>query len=173
MKINVFSIIIAFAALSLGLTSCSGDDPIIEGSSVQVNNTFTSDAFTGGAELAIEDLFAQPAGSLFANSTVTDAVEFPAYLLGLYDINISADAISFDCVAASDDPTYGDLFRVLEANTFDRYYFNFDMPHNITGFEVNNDFVNLRIDSDTEIVVEILAGYDFNPDIQFTIELKN
>lgn len=170
---NINSLLLLLLAIGLLATSCSNDDPIETGVSVTVSNTFQSDAFTGGVELPIEELFGMDPNALFATADVSNSVEFSAYLLGLYDINISENSISFDCVAAAGDPTYGDLFRVLEPNTFDRYYFKFGTPHNISSSESNNSVVSLNIISDTEIVVVIGAGYDFNPDIAFNIELKN
>jgi len=98
----------------VSFTSC-------DGSSVTVTNTFQSTAFTMGTEEAIEDLFQVTAGSLAATANVVDDVEFSAYLLNLYDIDIDENSISFEVVAQDGDPTYGDLFRVLEPDTFDRY----------------------------------------------------
>lgn len=80
-----------FLGLFLSITtfiSCDKDDdnpviPITLGSSVSVTNTFQSTAFTMDAELAIEDLFQVPAGSLAATANVGAAVEFPAYLFNL------------------------------------------------------------------------------------------
>lgn len=156
------------------LTSCGDDEdqPVTLGSSVTVTNTFQSTAFTMDAELAIEDLFQAPAGSLAATATVDSGVEFPAYLLNLYDIDIAEKSIAFEVVAQSDDPNYGTLFRILEANTFDRYYLTFENAQNVNGFTSSNPAVTLRIDSDKVLVVEIGAGYDFKPGQNFTITLN-
>ncbi len=156
-------------------TSCDKDDetqPITLGSSAVVTNTFQSTAFTGGAEQAIEDLFQVPAGSLAATANVGAAVEFPAYLLNLYDIDIDENSISFEVVAQSDDPTYGDLFRILEAGTVDRYYLTFNVDQNVSEASSSNSSVNLRIDSNKVLVVEIGEGYDFKPGQNFTITLN-
>lgn len=157
--------------------SCSNDDdiklkPITSGSSVTVTNTFQSTAFTEDAELAIEALFEVETGSLAATASVSDGVEFPSYLLNLYDIDIDENVISFDVVAEAEDPTYGDLFRILEPDTFDRYYLTFDDDQNVNGFTSSNSSVNLRIDSNRVLVVEIGEGYDFNPEQSFTITLN-
>ena len=159
------------------IASCDKDEdnaesPVELGSRVTVTNTFQSTAFTNGTELAIEDLFQVSAGSLAVTSNVSDNVEFPAYLLNLYDIDIDENSITFEVAAASDDPTYGDLFRILEPDTFDRYYFTFDEPQNVKSFSSSNASVNLRLDSANVLVVEIGEGYDFNPDQAFTITLK-
>lgn len=156
----------------LTFTACSDDDPITSGSSVTVTNTFQSTAFTMDAELAIEDLFMAPAGSLAATATVGDGLEFDNYLLNLYDINIDESSITFTCVAAEDDPNYGTLFRILEPATFDRYYFTFAEDQNVSSGTVSNSSVDLRIDSDKVLVVEIGAGYDFKPGQSFTVSLK-
>ena len=161
--------------LAVIFSSCKRENlkmPITPGSSVTVTNTFQSGAFTGGNETAIEDLFQVPAGSLAATANTGDAVEFPAYLLGLYDIDIDENSISFEVVAQAGDSTYGDLFRVLEPGTTDRYYLTFEEGQNVGDFSTDNAAVNLRIDSENVLVVEIGEGYDFNPDAAFTIQLE-
>lgn len=173
-KLNFLLVGLLFSAATF--TSCGDDDdltvPITLGSSVTVTNTFESIAFTNGTEEAIEDLFQVPAGSLAAIANVGAAVEFPAYLLNLYDIDIDENSISFTVVAEAGDPTYGDLFRTLEAGTMDRYYLTFDAAQNVNGFSANNTSVNLRIDSDKVMVVEIGEGFDFNPGTTFTITIN-
>tara|TARA_R110002126_G_scaffold100897_1_gene232655 strand:- start:3512 stop:4057 length:546 start_codon:yes stop_codon:yes gene_type:complete len=178
LKLNYLLITLLFSAFTL--TSCDRDDdnnhrntsPITLGSSVTVTNTFQSTAFTMDAELPVEDLFMMPSGSLAATANVGSAVEFSAYLLNLYDIDINENTITFDVVAEANDPTYGNLFRVLEPATFDRYYLTFDEAQDVSGFTSSNPSVNLRIDSANIIVVEIGEGYDFNPDQSFTITLN-
>ncbi len=179
MQFSKFHFLILGLLFSLTtFTSCGDDeavDPIIPitlGSSVTVTNTFQSTAFTNGAEQAIEDLFQAPAGSLAATANVGAAVEFPAYLLNLYDIDIKENSISFEVVAQTDDPNYGTLFRVLEADTYDRYYLAFDNAQDVNEFSSSNSSVNLRIDSDKILVVEIGEGYDFKPGQNFTITLN-
>ena len=168
----------AFSAILFSFllfTSCEEDAPTIPisvGSSVTVTNTFESIAFTNGAEQAIEDLFQVPAGSLAATANVGDAVEFSAYLLGLYDIDITENSISFEVVAQVGDSTYGSLFRTLEAGTTDRYYLTFDKSQNVSGSSSNNASVGLRLDSDNVLVVEIGEGFDFNPGSSFEITLN-
>ncbi len=170
-KLNFLLLGILFSIATL--TSCKKDEvkPITLGSSVTVTNTFQSTAFTGGTELAIEDLFMVDAGSLAATSIVSPTVEFPAYLLNLYDIDISESSISFTVVAEANDPNYGTLFRELEAGTTDRYYLTFNNSQSVNGFTSSNSSVNLRIDSDKILVVEIGEGYDFKPGQNFTITL--
>ena len=178
MKFSKFNFL--FLGLVLSLTTfiaCDNDDdnpsvPLTFGSSVTVTNTFESVAFTNGAEQAIEDLFQVPAGSLAATANVGDAVEFSAYLLGLYDIDMDENSISFEVVAQAGDPTYGDLFRTLEAGTTDRYYLTFENAQEVNGFTSSNASVSLRIDSDKVLVVEIGEGFDFNPGSTFTITLN-
>ncbi len=174
-KLNFLFLGLVFSLVTF--TSCDKDDdevivPITLGSSVTVTNTFQSDAFTMGAEQAIEDLFQVPAGSLAATANVGAAVEFPAYLLNLYDIDIDENSIKFEVVAQSDDPTYMDLFRVLEAGTVDRYYLTFDAAQSVTEATSSNAAVNLRFDSNKVLVVEIGEGYDFKPGQNFTITLN-
>ena len=159
---------------SVLFTSCDKEEetPIKLGTNVTVTNTFQSTAFTSDAEVDIEDLFQLDAGALATTACIDTSVEFPAYLLNLYDINIEENSISFEVVAEADDPTYGDLFRVLEPATFDRYYFTFQKSQNVNGFTSSNSSVNLRIDSDKILVVEIGEGYDFQPGQSFSITLN-
>lgn len=155
------------------ITSCEIDRrSSFEGSEVTVSNTFESTAFTNGDELSIEDLFQVPEGSLFETAEVSRGVEFPSYLIGLYDIDIDRRKIKFEVVAQEGDETYGDLFRVLEAGTTDRYYLTFDQAHNVEDFKSDNSSVSLRVDSDTILVVEIGEGFDFKPGEKFTITFK-
>ena len=174
-KLNFLFLGLLFSLVTF--TSCDKDDddvtvPITLGSSVTVTNTFQSTAFTGGDEQAIEDLFQVPAGSLAATANVGAAIEFPAYLLNLYDIDMDKNSIRFEVVAQDGDPTYGDLFRILEAGTVDRYYLTFDVAQNVTEASSSNSSVNLRIDSNKVLVVEIGEGYDFKPGQNFTITLN-
>ena len=165
-------IAIGFLAMLFTFGSCRDDPAITTGTSVTVSNTFQSTAFTMDAELAVEDLFMQPAGSLSATATVGDGLEFDNYLLNLYDIDIDENSISFTCVAEENDPTYGSLFRILEPATYDRYYFTFAEAQNVSGGTASNASVNLRLDSDNILVVEIGEGYDFKPGQNFTITLN-
>lgn len=176
MKFSKLFVLVLGLSFTLGFSSCNDDDdassPITIGSTVTVTNTFESTAFTSGVETAIEDLFQVPAGSLAATATVGTGVEFPAYLLNLYDIDVEANSITFTVVAQAGDPTYGNLFRTLEANTVDRYYLTFDSMQNVNGATSNNSSVNLRIDSGEVLVVEIGEGFDFNPGTSFSITLN-
>lgn len=160
----------------IGLMSCNTTDDIQlsikTGASLTITNTFTGIAQTNSVETTIEDFFGQPAGSLAATATVSDEVEFPDFILGLYDIDIAENSISFELVAAVDDPTYKDFFRTIEAGTTDRYYLTFDEAQDVGSFISSNSSVNLRIDSDKIIVVEIGEGFDFNPGSSFTIALN-
>ena len=174
---KLFLLSIAFSLVLL--TSCRKDDdrhaatnPIAIGANVTVTNTFQATAQTAGVETTIEDLFMLPEGALAASASVTNTVEFPDYLLGLYDIDIAEDHISFELAAAVDDPTYGEFFRIIEAGTIDRYYLTFEEPQNVSGFSSSNPSVSLRFDSDKVLVVEIGEGFDFNPGTTFTITLN-
>lgn len=172
-KTSVLILVMSLSAI--GFTSCDDNDvtpPISNGVSVTINNTFQSTAFQIPNETAIEAIFDVPTGSLFATATVSNELEFDDYLLNLYDVDIQENSINFTMSAQAGDPTYNTNFRTIEAGTTDRYYLNFDNPHNVSGFTSNNSSVNLRIDSPTTLVVEIGEGYDFNPGIAFSIALK-
>lgn len=156
-------------------TACS---KVKKDTAITVRNTIQiaadpSNGGTGGVETAIEGLFQQPENSLQATANFSkDDAEFPGYLLGLYDIDFGKKSIHFRLAAEAGDPTYGSFFRIIEAGTFDRYYFNFDAPHRIKSGESDNSSVAFRVISDNEVVVEIGEGFNFNPGTEFTIDLK-
>ncbi len=174
MKFFQLSFVAASVFMMLTMVSCDKDSryPIIPDSSVTIANTIQSDALTGGVETPIEAVFGVDENSLQATASISEDVEFPAYLLGLYDVDMDRRRISFELVAAADDPTYSDFFRTLEAGTTDRYYLTFADGHNVDSFESDNSSVNLRIDSENVLVVEIGEGFNFNPGSSFTIDLE-
>ena len=173
MKQLMTKFLVLFIGAFILLPSCKDDEtPITSGSSVTITNTLQADAITGGGEQTIEELFMMDAGALAATATVSDAVEFSDYLLGLYDVDIDETSISFTLVAAADNPDYSSFFRTLEAGTTDRYYLTFTEDQNVTSATSNTSAVNLRIDSDRVLVVEIGEGFNFNPGSSFTITLE-
>ncbi len=147
--------------------------PIAYDETVIVNNTFQSDATTGGEELPIEEIFGLDANAFAQAAIIRDKVEYIGYLNGLYDIDLDPECISFALVAEADDPTYGPFFRILEEGTVDRYYFNFPEGHNISGAVASNGSTRLVVLSSTEIVVEIGEGFDFSPGAAFKFDLQS
>jgi len=59
--------------------------------------------------------------------------------------------------ASLNDPFWAMVFGVFPAGKFDRYYLTFSEPHNIESSTSSNSSVNLRIDSDTVVVVILVA----------------
>ena len=178
-SLNLLIVLSIFLVGAL-FTSCNDDDdettPITLGSSVTVTNTLQtaaapSDGGTGGVETPIETIFGQSANALAATETISTAKEFPAYLNGLYDIDLDEDEITFTLVATANDPTYSMFFRTLEAGTFDRYYFKFDEDQNINSGSSSSSSVRLNVVSNNEVYVEIGEGFNFNPNETFTITL--
>lgn len=167
--------ILLTTSLFLFLSSCQ-KEPILAGSQVTVTNSIQTAADpsaggTGGAEMSIEDILGLPAGTFTWTHAVGEGVEFPGYLLDLYDIDLSEEAITFTLVADSNDLIHGPSFRIFEAGTFDRYYFNFEDKQRIKSFSSNNSSVTLETISDSEYVVVIGEGFDFNSGTSFTIAL--
>jgi len=157
------------------LTSCS--DPIKTGTNVTVRNTLQtaadpSQGGTSGVETPVEVILGVPDGTFILSAEIGDGIEFDNYLSGLYDIDLSAEAITFTLVAAADDPIYSNFFRTIEPGTFDRYYFTFDDNHKIESGSSSNGSVALNIVSDSEVMVQISEGFDFNPGTTFTINLE-
>lgn len=172
----------SFLAVSLlAFISCNKDDEVDAislNTEVTISNTLQTAADpsmggTGGVETPIETVFGLPSGALEITTTVTNRIEFTAYLDGLYDIDLSENRINYELVAPADHPVYANFFRTIEANTFDRYYFEFAEAHNIQSGESSNSSVTLRVLSSTRIQVEISEGFDFNPGTSFSIDLKN
>lgn len=161
------------------ITACDKDEdrPTLLNSQVTISNTLQTAADpnmggTGGTETPIETIFGLPAGALTITTTVNDGLEFNDYLDGLYDIDLADNQISYDLVAPADHPVYSNFFRTIEANTFDRYYFKFSENHNIRKATSNNTSVSLTVISDTEILVQIGEGFNFNPGSSFSIRLN-
>ncbi|MEM6831718.1 MAG: hypothetical protein AAF551_14505, partial [Bacteroidota bacterium] len=124
----------------------------------------TEDAFDEHATLSLDE--SEFATALAQTSTPVGDIS------GLYRIDISGNAIKFRLLPEADDPFWQSVFEVYPAGKFDRYYLTFSAPHNITSFTSNNASVNLRIDSETVIVVEIGEGYDFNPGVSFRLDIN-
>ncbi|MFK8102150.1 MAG: hypothetical protein AB8G15_06495 [Saprospiraceae bacterium] len=161
---------------SFYLTSCDKEEenPTLLCSKVTVSNTLQTAADpnlggTGGVETPIETIFGLPAGALTITATVGNGLEYKDYLDGLYDINLSENQISYNLVAPADHPVYSNFFRTIESNTFDRYYFKFDRNHNISSGTSNNPSVSFSVISDSEFLVQIGEGFDFNPGVSFII----
>lgn len=170
------------------LTACSSDDddniaaivgPLTEGVDISMRNTLEE----GAPEATFASLFGQEDDAYDENAVVSFAdVEFPTALAqpgspagdisGLYEIDLRADGIDFTLLPAEDDPFWAMVFGVFPAGKFDRYYLTFSEPHNIDSFTSSNSSVNLRIDSDTVVVVEIGEGYDIVPGLTFSIDLN-
>ncbi len=149
---------------------------------ITLRNTLEED----GSESTYASLFgaADDAFDEFATFSSTDsefatalaqpssATGLPFDINGLYEIDITGTAINFTLLPDQTDPFWVGQFGVFPAGKVDRYYFTFSEPHNITSGASNNSSVNLRVDSDRVIVVEISEGYDFNPEITFSIDFN-
>lgn len=180
----------AFSVAALSGCSSSDDDDndtapvamtgvLSEGVSITMRNTLEE----GGPEGPFPGLFglADDAYDEVGAVSFTES-EFPTALAqagtpvgdipGLYDIDFTADSISFTALPAADDPFWSNNFAVFPAGKFDRYYFTFAAPHGITSGTSANSSVALRIDSPTVAVVELSENYDFNAGIAFTIDLQ-
>jgi len=147
--------------------------PIQFDDTVVLTNTFQSDEATNGEEIAVEELFGVPGNTYAQAAIIRDKFEYIGYLDGLYDIDLDPECLTFNLVATADHPVYGDLFRVLEEGTVDRYYFNFPEGHNVSSAVSNNGAVQLVVLSSTEFVVEIGEGFNFFPGESFKFDLPS
>ncbi len=178
-------------AAILGMFVVSGcdsddDDPagiqLTEGVSITMRNTLEE----GGPEGSFPSQFGAPDDAFDENATLSfSSAEFPTALMqsgtpvgdipGLYAIDFTSNQISFAVLPQADDPFWSgvaDVFGVFPQGKFDRYYFTFAQPHNITSGVSSNSAVGLRVDSDTVVVVEIMEGYELNPGVSWTIDLQ-
>ena len=181
-----FNKLITIALLGiLSFTSCKKDDenievsPLSEGVDITMRNTLQD---PGESEVTYPSLFGQvdDAYDEFA-SLSNSSIEFSTALAqagtpagdisGLYSIDLSENDIKFTVLPDATDPFWSNVFGLFPEGKTDRYYFTFSEPHNITGFESDKSWVNVRIDSDKVIVVELSAGYDLQPGVSFSISL--
>jgi len=169
LKLNIFmNTLKLYGVLILGLiglllTSC-GKDPIKNGASVTLLNTLETQAVAGyDTETNFGDA---------ATEEVSDDIEFPAFL-GIYNIDVSDSQIEFSMSAEGIANEFiSGLFRTLEADTYDRYYFTFDDEQRFESATSNNEFVNVSVTNGTMIKVEIGEGFEFGADTIFTVTLE-
>ena len=182
-----FSISFALAIFCLlFLTACNDDDdnsspmPLKEGVGIVMRNTLQD---PGASEVTYASLFGQSDSAYDENATLSNSsVEFSTALAqtgtpagdinGLYEIDLFQDRIDFKVLPDDTDPFWVNVFGLFPAGKVDRYYFTFSAPHNISGFSSNNSSLNVRIDSETVIVVELSEGYDLQPGVAFSATLE-
>ena len=159
-----------------------GDDAIT-GIDVTMRNTLQD---PGQPEVTYPSLFMQPDDAFDEFAPLSyNAIEFesalaqpstatglPFDLSGLYEIDITETSIDFSVLPDETHPFWSGVFGVFPAGKFDRYYFTFSEPHNITSAISSNPSINLRIDSETVVVVEISEGFDLTPGASFSIQLN-
>lgn len=176
--------ILFIALLGLfSLSSCGDDDdtePLTEGVNITLRNTLQD---PGEAEVTYPSLFGQSddAYDEFARLS-NSSTEFATALSqagtpagdinGLYAIDFTENSISFNVLPDNSDPFWTNVFGLFPAGKTDRYYFTFSEPHNISGFSSTNSSLNVRIDSETVIVVELSEGYDLQPGVSFSVDLN-
>jgi len=158
------------------------DTPLAEGNAVMMRNTFNNAEIP---EVSFATVLGLPIDGLDLSSTVSNTMEEFSEALaiglsefggpaisGLYDIDITSSSIEYTLLPKIGDPFWSPNYRILEPDTFDRYYLTFSEPHNITSAVSSNPSVSLRIDSETVVVVEISEGFDFQPGVGFVLTLK-
>ena len=179
--------ILFFALVSiLALSSCKKDDettetpPLSEGLDITLRNTLQD---PGEPEVTYPSLFGQADDAYDEFATLSNTTtEFPTALAqtgtpvgdisGLYAIDFTENSVNFAVLPDNTDPFWVNVFGLFPAGKTDRYYFTFSEPHNITGFSSANSWLNVRIDSDTVIVVELMEGYDLQPGVTFSATLN-
>lgn len=182
MKLNK---LLFLALLGLFILSACGDDddvtqPLLEGVNITLRNTLQD---PGQAEVTYPSLFGQPDDAYDEFATLSNSTtEFATALAqtgtpagdlnGLYSIDLTENTIRFAVLPDNTDPFWMNVFGLFPAGKTDRYYFTFSEPHNIKSFSSDNPSLNLRIDSETVIVVELSEGYDLQPEVSFMVNLE-
>lgn len=115
---------------------------------------------TDGVEVLVETQRDIDAGSLTGASDwdpENDDIEFPGYL-GRWDIDLNDVGITFSNIA-DEEPTPG-YFRVIEADSFDRYYLRIEgLPLAAITPVADSEFVEVDIVGE-RIIVTLGEGYD-------------
>lgn len=184
---NVKNIIFLALVSMITCSACEEEEPMTdpflkEGLSITLRNTLQDpneeektyaslfgqmdDAFD---EIAVLSNSASEFSTALAQDTSSGA---PFAISGLYNIDFTESSIEFTVLPDSNDPFWSNVFGLFPAGKFDRYYFTFSEPHNISGFSSDNSSLNLRIDSETLVVVELTEGYDLKPGISFSIDFN-
>ena len=181
---NFNKIIFLFLIGILAFSSCKKDDdntpPLSEGTDITLRNTLQD---PGEAEVTYASLFGQADDAYDEFATLSNSTsEFPTALAqtgtpvgdisGLYDIDFTENSIDFAVLPDDTNPFWSNVFGLFPAGKVDRYYFTFSEPHNVTGFSSDNSSLNVRIDSDTVLVVELTEGYDLQPGVSFSVDLN-
>lgn len=182
MKFNklLFFVLLGFFAFS----ACKDDDgvlqPLSEGLDITLRNTLQD---PNEAEVTYPSLFGQTDDAYDEFATLSNSTtEFATALAqtgtpagdinGLYAIDFTENSINFTVLPDNSDPFWVNVFGLFPAGKTDRYYFTFSEPHNISGFSSHNPSLNVRIDSETVIVVELSEGYDLQSGVSFSVNLK-
>ncbi len=182
MKLNKILFLALLGIFSM--SSCGNDDadlqPLAEGVDITLRNTLQD---PNEAEVTYPSLFGQADDAYDELATLSNSsTEFATALAqagtpagdinGLYAIDFMENSIRFNVLPDNSDPFWTNVFGLFPAGKTDRYYFTFSEPHNISGFSSDNSSLNLRIDSETVIVVELSEGYDLQPGVSFSVTLN-
>ncbi|MFK7962537.1 MAG: hypothetical protein AB8C46_01075 [Burkholderiaceae bacterium] len=97
----------------MAATGCSSDDDVQASRVNQAVNIFQNSQATGGTPQTVD-----AKGPV----DVTDAVEFPGFAFGVYDVNVTANSVTMKLVAQLENLQ----ITLYDDTTFDRYYFEFD-----------------------------------------------
>lgn len=139
-------------------------DVFPEGTTFSLRNTYEASApraegGTGGIEFDIEELRGVPAGSLVRSGTVAFSASEIDGFIGRWDVDVQGRSIVFRNAVDCDNPPDEDACRVLEVNTFDRFYFTFDRAID-TSRVSSSDFSVTAGEVGTEILVTFGEGTD-------------
>lgn len=146
---------------------------VLAGAEITLRNTIQIAAAqdaggTGGTEVPIEVLLGAPEESLTVTGITGDGVEFPGFIT-LWDVDVRADAIEFTNVIETEP--YPGFFRVIESDTFDRYYLETSADLSDVTPTTSDPAVAAEIDAEGRLVITVGEGYD-NRGTGFTVILS-
>jgi hypothetical protein len=125
---------------------------------------------TGGQELPIEVVLGAPKGSLTGTGTVSYAdVELTNYLM-LWDVDFSANSITFTSTVDCDAPPFPGFCRILEPGTFDRYYLSFEPALSFATITTSDPSIVAEVRGEA-LVIEIGPGRDTSA-AGFTVQFE-
>lgn len=154
-------------------TAAAAATGVLAGADITLRNTIQIAAAqdaggTGGVEVPIEVLLGAPEESLTVTGVTGDGVEFPGFIT-LWDVDVRADAIEFTNVVETEP--YPGFFRVIEADTFDRYYLETSADLSGVTPTTSDPAVAAEIDAEGRLVITVGEGYD-NRGTGFTVTLS-
>lgn len=156
------------------IISCNNDDdstnipPIAKGTSFSITNTFQRLP-------DFENEFIFRTTEDMPELTVVDGLDLTFFT---YEIDVEENSITFSIPEDAVQNPGAPPFRIIEENTWDRYYFTFTPSQNITSATVVETGVSVSVITenvlvpDSQLLITIGEGFSFMPGTTFTVNLE-